>query len=391
MTQRAYLDWNGSGLLRPEAAEAMAEALNLPGNPSSVHQEGRRARQIVEAARQAVADLVGAKASWVSFTSGGTEANMMALSPAIAYGRDRQSPDRLLVSALEHPSVLCGGQFGTEAIEIIPAGVDGRVSLQALAARLTELRKFGATPLVSLMLANNETGIVQPVNEAADLVHEAGGLLHVDAVQGPGRMPCSLNALRADLMTLSAHKIGGPKGVGALICRNEAVHLRRPLIRGGGQEFGRRAGTENVAGITGFGAAARAVTQNGADEASHARDLRDLLETGLRRACADLVIFGDGVERLPNTTLFAVPGMSAETALIRFDLEGCAVSSGAACSSGKVKLSHVLAAMGVEPTTAKGAIRVSLGYSTTQSDVELCLGAFEKGLDALDRGRGIAA
>jgi cysteine desulfurase len=231
-------------------------------------------------------------------------------------------------------------------------------------------------PLVSLMLANNETGVIQPVAEAAALVHATGGLLHVDAVQGPGRIACDFNALGADLMTLSSHKIGGPQGVGALI-RRDGLALDAQ-IKGGGQERGARAGTENVAGIAGFGAAADAARQGWAGEAAGMAALRDKLEAGIKTVAPKAVIFGVDAPRLPNTTLFSVPGMKAETAVIAFDLEGVAVSSGAACSSGKVAPSHVLAAMGVPPGLAQGAIRVSLGYATSDRDVGTILKAWGK-------------
>ena len=231
-------------------------------------------------------------------------------------------------------------------------------------------------PLVSLMLANNETGVIQPVAEAAALVHAAGGLLHVDAVQGPGRIACDFKALGADLMTLSSHKIGGPQGVGALI-RRDGLALDSQ-IKGGGQERGARAGTENVAGIAGFGAAAEAARQGWTAEAARMAVLRDTLEAGIKAVASKAVIFGAEVARLPNTTLFSVPGMKAETAVIAFDLEGVAVSSGAACSSGKVAPSHVLAAMGVASELARGAIRVSLGYATSDEDVGTILQAWGK-------------
>jgi cysteine desulfurase len=234
--------------------------------------------------------------------------------------------------------------------------------------------------------------VVQPIAQAAAIVHAAGGLLHVDAVQAAGRIACDINALGADLLTLSAHKIGGPKGVGALIRAREDIHFPDPLIRGGGQERGLRAGTENVAGIAAFGAAAAAVRGQGAAEADHMRALRDKLETGLKAVAPGVVIFGTAVERLPNTTLFAAEGMKAETAVISFDLEGIAVSSGAACSSGKVQPSHVLAAMGVSPALTRGAVRLSLGWTTTETDIERCLGAWRKLATALSKGQaGMAA
>jgi cysteine desulfurase len=248
-----------------------------------------------------------------------------------------------------------------------------------------------ARPLVSIMLANNETGVVQPVAEAAAIVHAAGGLLHVDAVQAAGRIPCDIGALGADMMTLSAHKIGGAKGVGALIRHSDDLHVADPLIRGGGQERGMRAGTENVAGIAAFGAAAAVVRGVWAAEAERMRVLRDALEAGLRDISPEAVIFGAAAERLPNTTLFSVKGLKAETAVIAFDLEGIAVSSGAACSSGKVQPSHVLAAMGVSAALTRGAVRVSLGWTSTEAEIGQFLGAWRKLATALSKGHGIAA
>jgi cysteine desulfurase len=387
MAERSYFDWNATAPLRQEARAALADALALPGNPSSVHTEGRAARRLIELAREQVAALVGARPGDVFFTSSGTEANMLALTPAIEVGADKRPRTRLLLSAVEHASVRAGGRFPREAVEELPVDTDGRIEVAALASMLA--RWPGA--LVSLMLANNETGVIQPVAEAAAVVHAAGGLLHVDAVQGAGRIDCDIAVLGADLMTLSAHKIGGPKGVGALVRSGEHIHLPEPLIRGGGQERGIRAGTENVAGIAAFGAAAAAAGHAREAEATHMRALRDRLEAGLRERTPSAIIFGREVERLPNTTLFAVPGMKAETAVIAFDLEGIAVSSGAACSSGKVQPSHVLTAMGVAPEL-RGAVRLSLGWTTTEADIERFQNAWRKLAVTLSKGeRGIAA
>ena len=372
MTDRIYLDWNATAPLRPQARAAALAALDSSGNPSSVHAEGRAARRLIEEAREKVAALVAAEPRNVVFTSGGTEANMLALTPA--SGPDGKAPDRLLISALEHPSVLAGGRFAAAAVQRVPATGDGRIDLAALADALAALE--GRRALVSLMLANNETGVVQPVSEAARLTHEAGGVLHVDAVQAAGRIPCDINAIGADLLTLSGHKIGALKGVGAVVRRDAAVPFPAPLIRGGGQERGARAGTENVAGIAAFGAAAAAALVDLGAEAGDMRALRDRFEAGLRSASPDIVVFGAGAERLPNTTLFALNGMKAETAVIAFDLEGVAVSSGAACSSGKVQPSHVLAAMGVPPELARAAVRVSLGPTTTQSEIDRTIQAW---------------
>jgi cysteine desulfurase len=378
MAEQIYLDWNATGELRPEAEAAMVAALRLTGNPSSVHAPGRAARRQVERAREQVAALVGADPREVVFTSGGTEANALALSPGLG--------ESLLVSAIEHPSVGSGGRF--PVVDEIPVTPRGVVDLVALERRLPS----HARPLVSVMLANNETGIVQPISQVAAMVHSAGGLLHVDAVQAPGRIACDFNAIGADLMTLSAHKIGGPQGVGALI-RRESLPVE-PLIRGGGQERGSRGGTENVAGIAGFGAAAAAACKGLAREAAHMAVLRDRLERGLKAITPEVVLFGADLDRLPNTTLFSVAGQKAETAVIAFDLEGVAVSSGAACSSGKVAPSHVLAAMGVAAELARGAIRVSLGPTTGEDEIESFLKAWAKlaeGLYKAKKQRDIAA
>ena len=389
MPERIYLDWNATAPLRPEARAAMQAAMDLPGNPSSVHAEGRAGRRIVEAAREQVAGLVGAEPRNVIFTSGGTEANVLALSPGLIDGAPFA---RLFVSGIEHPSVLAGGRFPAAARETVAATADGHIDLAALQAGLTAAKAAGGRPLVSLMLANTETGVVQPVGEAARLVHDAGGLLHVDAVQAAGKMPCLISMLGADLLTISGHKIGGPKGTGALIRRDAALHIADPLIRGGGQERGARAGTENVVGIAGFGAAAAAAQTDLARAGDHMRGLRDRLEAGLKACRPDTVVFGAQVARLPNTTLFAVPGMRAETAVIAFDLEGIAVSAGAACSSGKVQASHVLGAMGVSPDLARGAVRLSLGPASTEADIDRCLGAWIKVSGALlKKAEGLAA
>jgi cysteine desulfurase len=387
MPERAYFDWNATAPLRDAARQAWQDALAVPGNPSSVHAEGRAARRLVEQAREQVARLAGARRAEVIFTSSGTEANALALTPLIETASEKRPRDRLYMSAIEHSSVRAGGRFPREAIEDLPVDAEGRLDLAGLTQALTRASR----PLVSVMLANNETGVVQPIAQAAALVHAAGGLLHVDAVQAAGRITCDIDALGADLLTLSAHKIGGPKGIGALIRAREDVHFADPLIRGGGQERGMRAGTENVGGIAAFGAAAAAAVAQGASEAAAMLVLRNRLEAGLKALTPQAVIFGESAARLPNTTLFAFPGMKAETAVIAFDLEGVAVSSGAACSSGKVQPSHVLAAMGVSPALTQAAVRVSLGWATTERDIERFLDAWRKLGTALSKGQGIAA
>jgi cysteine desulfurase len=371
MPTRVYLDWNATTPLRSEARAAMVAAYDLVGNPSSVHAEGREARRLVEEARSTLASAVGALPRNVVFTSAGTEANALALSPGLR-GPSGGPVERLLVSAVEHASVLAGGRFPADKvghIRVTRAGVVDRDHLKALL-------KDGPPTLVSIMAANNETGALQPVAEAARIVHDAGGLLHVDAIQALGKIAFNINAVGADLATFSAHKIGGPKGTGALVVA-EGVSGVEPLLRGGGQELNRRAGTENVAGIAGFGAAVRAALQALPEDAKRMATLRDRLENGIR-AIAGATIFSDNAERLPNTILFTAPGLKAETAVIGFDLEGIAVSSGSACSSGKVQSSHVLSAMGFDPAVAQGAVRLSLGWSTEPDDINRALEAWRK-------------
>ena len=371
MPTRVYLDWNATTPLRSEARAAMVAAYDLVGNPSSVHAEGREARRLVEEARSTLASAVGALPRNVVFTSAGTEANALALSPGLR-GPSGGPVERLLVSAVEHASVLAGGRFPADKvghIRVTRAGVVDRDHLKALL-------KDGPPTLVSIMAANNETGALQPAAEAAGIVHDAGGLLHVDAIQALGKIAFNINAVGADLATFSAHKIGGPKGIGALVVA-EGVSGVEPLLRGGGQELNRRAGTENVAGIAGFGAAVRAALQALPEDAKRMATLRDRLENGIR-AIAGATIFSDNTERLPNTILFTAPGLKAETAVIGFDLEGIAVSSGSACSSGKVQSSHVLSAMGFDPAVAQGAVRLSLGWSTEPDDINRALEAWRK-------------
>ena len=379
MPERVYLDWNATTPLRPEAKAAMVAAWDISGNPSSVHTEGRKARRLVEDARAAIAAAVSARPADVVFCSGGTEANMLALAPGLRRGSSLPA-QRLLVSAIEHASVIAGGRFPAEAIGIIRVSRSGLVDLD----HLRDLLGSGPPALVSVMLANNETGAIQPVAEVVDIVHAARGLLHVDAIQALGKIPVDLRAIRADLLTLSAHKIGGPKGVGAVVLAEDLQGLE-PLLRGGGQELGRRAGTENVAGIAAFGAAANAAMAGLEGDARRIQGLRDRLEDGLGQT-PEMIVFSQDVQRLPNTVLFTVPGLKAETAVIGFDLDGIAVSSGSACSSGKVQPSHVLAAMGYGRELAQGAVRLSLGWSTSEADVDLALKAWRKLANTLLRG-----
>ena len=360
---RLYLDHNATSPLRPEAADAVAAALRLPGNASSIHAEGRAARAVIEAARAQVAALVGARAKNVVFTSGGTEAANLALTPGFSRAGSPR-PVRLLVGATEHACVLQGHRFEAAAVTRIACGPDGAIDLAALRAALAK----GGPAMLALQAANNETGLLQPVAEAATLVHAVGGVVVCDAVQFCGKLPCDIGALGADALFLSAHKFGGPKGAGALVFAADSLHLAEPLLRGGGQERGLRAGTENIAAIAGFGAAAGAAAFGLAAQAAMQASLRAALEAGIRAAAPDAVFFGEEAARLPNTASFAIPGVRAETLLIALDLAGVAASSGSACSSGKVAPSHVLAAMGVAPELASGALRLSTGWSTTAAE-----------------------
>jgi cysteine desulfurase len=360
MNQRSYLDYNATAPIRDEVREAVTEALALPGNPSSVHAEGRAARSAVETAREKVAALVGARHEDVVFTSGATEANALALAPR---GGETW---RCYVSAVEHPSALCGGRFAPGNVTRFSVTADGVANLDSLAEQLRVSKAAGEKPFVSLMAANNETGAIQPVAEVARILHDAGGVLHTDAVQAAGRIKLDIAALGADLLSLSAHKIGGPKGVGALVLgRGSTVE---PLMKGGSQESRRRAGTENVAGIVGFGVAAELALADLAKAGEIAR-LRDELERGALALAPGAVVLSANVARLPNTACLAVPGVKAETLVIGLDLAGVAVSSGSACSSGKVEASHVLGAMGVADELKQGAIRVSLGFGTVNADI----------------------
>jgi cysteine desulfurase len=361
MNQRFYLDYNATAPLRPEVREAVAASLSLYGNPSSVHAEGRAARSAIEAAREKVAALVGASAEDVIFTSCGTEANALALAAQSGQAW------HCYLSAVEHPSVLSGGRFYRETTTVFPVDANGVADLKILANELEKHHLGGWRPFVSLMTANNETGAIQPVAETSKIVHRAGGLLHTDAVQAAGRIELDMITLGADMLSLSAHKIGGPKGVGALVLGAGASV--EPLIKGGGQERRRRAGTENVAGIVGFGVAAELAAGDLAKVVALAA-LRDELEKGVRAVAPDAVVVAARVARLPNTSCIAVPGIKAETLVIGLDLAGVAVSSGSACSSGKVEASHVLSAMGVSEEIAQGAIRVSLGFATERADIE---------------------
>ncbi len=376
MTRRHYLDHNASSPIRPEALAAMMAAMALPGNPSSVHSEGRKAHAAIGIAREQVAALCSVHPDQIVFTSGGTEANMLALRPGWLSAEPAGAT--LFVSAIEHVSVLAGGAFAQNRRAVLPVTREGVLDLAAARERLSEhVAKDGGPFMVSLMSANNETGVLQPVSELAGIVHDLGGLLHCDAVQSPGRVPFDARDCGADLISLSAHKLGGPKGAGALLIMRADLSDAAPLLLGGTQERRRRAGTENLPGIAGFGAAAQACARDLAGVPFIGR-LHDDLETGLRQISPDARIIGAGTPRLPNTTCVAMAGASAETLVIALDLEGVAVSAGSACSSGKVSRSHVLNAMHLGEQMAAGAIRISLGWNSEAGDVEAFLGSWSK-------------
>ena len=362
-----YLDYNATAPVKPAVAKAVAQALVTGGNPSSVHATGRAARMVVEQAREQVANLVGAAVGDVIFTSGGTEANNLCLRTFYNAGR------KLLVSATEHPSVLTTAL--ALDVTIIPVDHNGLVQVDTLDALLkTETAGEGQPLLVSIMTANNETGVVQPINELAAIAHRYGALLHTDSVQAIGKISFDMKVLGADLVTVSAHKMGGPAGSGALIT-SPAVGKMKGLQTGGGQEKGLRPGTENLSGIAGFGMAADLCNEDlsrGAEIAA----LRDDLERQIQEVAPETIFFGAETIRVGNTSCIAMPGVDSEVQVMALDLDGIAVSAGAACSSGKVAASPVLLAMGVKGSVAASAIRVSLGWGTVKEDIDKFVAAW---------------
>ncbi len=370
-----YLDYNATAKVRPEAAAAVARALAAGGNPSSIHAAGRAARSVVEIARAEVARLVAARPESVTFVSGGTEADGLAIESAIATGFER-----IVIGATEHEAVVESARESGAPVEVWPVDGDGVADLGWLADALQRAPRT----LVCLMLANNETGVIQPVAEAAAVVRNADGWLHVDAVQAAGKIAIDFAALGADTMALSAHKLGGPQGVGALVAGPRATLSRR--IHGGGQERGRRAGTENVPGIAGFGAAAAIALADLANMAEQAA-WRDEFAAAVSRAGG--VVAGEGAPRLPQTLSFATPGFASDVQVMGLDLAGVMVSAGAACSSGKVKPSRILEAMG-RPDLAPFVIRVSGGWDTTAADWARCGGAWAELLARHQARRAVA-
>jgi cysteine desulfurase len=362
---RIYCDYNATAPLRPEAALAVTAALQAGGNPSSVHAEGRRARAQVEAARETIAAAIGACRDDIAFTSGGTEAVQAPLRGVLRAVENAQ----LVVSSMEHDAVSALAELP----KAWPASAAGVVDLVWLEAVVNTLAAEGRRPLVSLMLVNNETGVIQPVGEAAAIVHAAGGLIHCDAIQALGKIEPSVIDLDVDYLSVSSHKIGGPQGVGAFYVKPGAPFAA--VLTGGGQEFGRRAGTENVAGIAGFAAAVSAIDLPAyAALAPH----RDRMEAALKAAVPSLFVHGGGAPRVAGVSCFGVEGLPSETQIMGLDLAGFAVSAGSACSSGKVKPSRVLTAMGLSDTAARSAIRASFGWASRPEDFDALAAAWLK-------------
>ncbi|MDM7851722.1 cysteine desulfurase family protein [Pseudochrobactrum kiredjianiae] len=384
---RIYFDYNASAPLSEAAREAVIAALQVTGNPSSVHQEGRASRALIEAARRDVAALCNAKPDHVFFTSGATEAATTLLTPVYKMGRSELRLSHLYVSATEHPCMLSGGRFAAENMTVLPVDPQGIVDLQVLEQALKAHDKSKGLPLVAVQWANNETGVIQPVEKIGALVKAAGGFFIVDAVQAAGRVALDIAAVSADYLILSSHKIGGPKGVGAVVAISDLV-MPSALVRGGGQEKGHRAGTEALPLIAGFGAAARealAAQLEGSNLPRWSDAIRTTIEDGVSKLAEDVVVHGAATERLPNTSFISLPGMKAETMQIAFDLGGIALSAGSACSSGKVGASHVLAAMGFDDEC--GALRVSTEKSATMQDAEAFLTIFERLVARRDQTR----
>lgn len=367
MTKRVYLDHNATAPIRPEVLDAMSDILQIGGNASSVHAEGRRARQFLDVARESIARFVDAEAGGVIFTGSGTEACNLALQARMAPAG---AVERILVSPIEHAAVTAPLENAGLPVIHLPVSAQGELDLPALAAALED----PAPALVAVMAANNETGVLQPIAEVGGLARAHGSLFFCDAVQAAGKIPLSLRGMSIDMLSLSAHKIGGASGVGALVVRDGVV--LNPLVLGGGQELRRRAGTENLAGCVGFGVAARLAAEGLADYTG-VRALRDEMESTLTGCFPDMAVFSDRADRLPNTSCVALPGSRSETLVMALDLAGIAVSSGAACSSGKVARSHVLEAMGVEGHLTDAALRISLGTSSSRSDIDRFISALK--------------
>ncbi len=368
--RRVYLDYNATAPLRPQARDAMLAALATLGNPSSVHAEGRASRDLLEGARAKIASHIGAAPKNLLFTSSATEAANLTLTPHLQRGRNPAAFDALLLSGGEHACLRSGHRFPAHSVEILPLTAQGQLELDALEEALK--RFSGRSVMVAVQAANNETGVLQPVKAAAELVHAYGGLLVCDATQAIGREG-GFATLGADVLFFSSHKLGGPSGAGALAFARDDLHIRETLLRGGGQENGRRAGTENVAAVVGFAAALEATRAAGDSKSLRLAALRDRIETQILALAPEAEILGAEAARLDNTTAFVSGDAPAQTLAMALDLEGVATSAGAACSSGKLGHSHVLRAMGRKETAA---LRISLGWCSSAEDVDLFGAAF---------------
>lgn len=360
MTAQIYLDFNATAPIRSEVIEAVAVAMRTGGNASSVHATGRAARTLIDEARDQVAKLVNAAAENVIFVGSGTEADNQILR---CTGRDHA-----VISSIEHEAVRYARADVIE-VPVLPSGILDLGALQKILGRLD------TSVIVSVMAANNETGVLQPVEEISRLAHAHDALVHTDAIQAAGKIPLDLVSMGVDFVSLSAHKIGGPQGVGAIVCRDPTTLDR--FVHGGGQESGLRAGTENVAGIAGFGVAAECARE-GLQQFAALSELRDGLETQLKEIAKDIKVFGGDQRRLPNTTKFATPGLSSDVQVLGLDLEGIAISAGSACAAGRVEAPYVLTAMGVEEALAVCAVRISLGWTTTANDIDRLVKAWFK-------------
>lgn len=359
-----YLDYNATALMKPQVIAEMTRVMNIGGNPSSVHALGRGAKSIMEHARQTIAAVINCRPQKITFTGGGTEANNLALCAT--------AMDHIIIAATEHDSIYGIKEHFAGTVEILPVDNNGLVSLDDLQKSLE------GTPdktLVSIMLANNETGVVQDIKTLAEITHEAGAIFHTDAIQALGKIPVDFRALGVDMMSFSAHKLSGPQGVGALVAL-EKIDIKS-IIFGGGQEVGRRSGTENLAGIAGFAKAVELVPEN-LKIMDVLRIFRDRIEQEISDHANDAIFYGSKSDRLPNTSTILMPGVASETQVMAFDLDGICVSSGSACSSGKVKPSHVVSAMGASHDQALSTIRASLGWHSTEDDVNAFIRAWIK-------------
>ena len=367
-----YLDHNATTQIRPQVIAAMAATMSEVGNPSSVHQHGQRSRKAVEVSRAQIGRALSARPEDVVFTSGGTESVNLAINCVIAAGGVK----RLIVSAIEHSAVAEFAEKSGLPVEILPVSTDGVAQLEWLARRLDAWNvDVDGVPFLALMLANNEIGTIQPVAKAAALLHAAGGLLLIDATQAVGKIPVDFAASGADYMAFSGHKFGGPQGAGGLIMACNAPSAAHH--HGGGQEKGRRPGTENLAGIVGLGLAIELATQSLEDFAA-LTSWRDEIVAGIRASAPDMVLLGEGAERLPNTISLAIPGWKRENQVMAMDLAGVSISAGSACSSGKVRGSKVGGALQLSPELAEAVVRISLGWNSTRDDVDALLLAWKQ-------------